>query len=814
MTKKALLGFRVLLLAIIISSCGNMNFELPYGPKGPRGRAAYDVWKEQVNKGQINWPKDQVEVSDYLVYIKGPKGDRGDDGLSAYETWKALIKDNNVPNPHVPGETWDSNRNSQTDFWDFLTGKDGKTPYVGKNKNWWIGTTDTGVYAYGTIGKDGLSAYDRWLLDVDAGKAIDNSGKVWPKSKKSLDDFFTYWKGKDGRLGLTPKIGDDGNWWLGETNTNIPAQGQDGKSAYDLWAKDVKEEKVLDNHGKAWDKTKFSKEEYWKYLHGDKGPKGDSAYELWKAEVEKGNIKVPGKPSDTWPTADNSVAHFWKYLTGPGGNNGTSAYDLWKKDLYEKFDTADYLKNHKTGLKWPKDKDSIDDFWEYTRGRDGDDGADGKPGEPGKPGNLVKIIKGMPNVVAQYSQVEYGEYISVFDGSVTYKVYDDEGKLAPGAKIFGMPGVDDIAGAPFVADKNGEFKIPRERLPWKADLKDHWGFVKEVEINGVKKKSATNTYVPNQMKMKIEFVSEGKYVPQIVSEHRLYFRIMRQRDPGLDWEDLPSYLPEVTGITFGAFKVTDHLNPTNTMEPQTKDNALDSVEEYKRTDRVFKVCARRFTKKTVTSDPALINRVRKFWEGQQDYCGVAQMTDYYGMKVKWDGSVKMVPYQQGPKLVSLKLRKYDKATKQFLRVEGTLDYSVVDFKIIPKPTLIHREATATDGVTKLVLVEPDFFTEQDAKTLNLNYVSASFYLSDGGVQQSKSNGKYSGDHNHDFILNTVKLNSEVAIRTAHWTYLHEYKVGNIVEDGAIGNEPSKYKFKIKKNQYVLYDMPVVTYQDY
>lgn len=814
MTKKALLGFRVLLLAIIISSCGNMNFDLPYGPKGPRGRAAYDVWKEQVNKGQIDWPKDQVEVSDYLIYIKGPKGDKGEDGLSAYETWKALIKNSDVPNPHVPGEMWKKDKDSQPDFWDFLTGRDGKTPRVGENKNWWIGTTDTGVYAYGTIGKDGLSAYDRWLLDVEAGTAIDNSGNVWPKTKKTLDDFFTYWKGKDGKMGKTPEIGDDGNWWIGTTNTNVPAQGQDGKSAYELWVKDVKEEKVQDNHGKPWPKDKFSKEEYWKYLYGAKGPKGDSAYELWKAEVEKGNIKVPGKPSDTWPTADNSVAHFWKYLTGPGGNNGTSAYDLWKKDLYEKFDTADYLKNHKTGLKWPKDKDSIDDFWEYTRGRDGDDGADGKPGEPGKPGNLVKIIKGMPNVVAQYSQVEYGEYISVFDGSVTYKVYDDEGKLAPGAKIFGMPGVDDIAGAPFVADKNGEFKIPRERLPWKADLKDHWGFVKEVEINGVKKKSATNTYVPNQMKMKIEFVSEGKYVPQIVSEHRLYFRIMRQRDPGLDWEDLPSYLPEVTGITFGAFKVTDHLNPTNTMEPQTKDNALDSVEEYKRTDRVFKVCARRFTKKTVTSDPALINRVRKFWEGQQDYCGVAQMTDYYGMKVKWDGSVKMVPYQQGPKLVSLKLRKYDKATKQFLRVEGTLDYSVVDFKIIPKPTLIHREATATDGVTKLVLVEPDFFTEQDAKTLNLNYVSASFYLRDGGVQQSKSNGKYSGDHNHDFILNTVKLNSEVAIRTAHWTYLHEYKVGNIVEDGAIGNEPSKYKFKIKKNQYVLYDMPVVTYQDY
>lgn len=812
MTKKALLGFRVLLLAIIISSCGNMNFDLPYGPKGPRGRTAYDVWKEQVNKGQIDWPKDQVEVSDYIIYIKGPKGDKGDDGLSAYETWKAFIKDNDVPNPHVPGEMWKKDRNSQSDFWDFLTGRDGNTPYVGENKNWWIGTTDTGVYAYGTIGTDGLSAYDRWLVDVEAGTAIDNSGNVWPKTKKSLDDFFTYWKGKDGRLGLTPKIGSDGNWWIGETNTNVPAKGQDGKSAYELWAKDVKEEKVQDNHGKPWPKDKFSKEEYWKYLHGDKGPKGDSAYELWKVEVEKGNVDVPGKPGEKWPAGDNSISHFWKYLTGPEGKNGTSAYELWKKDLNDKFGTADQLVNHKTGLPWSRDKNSIIDFWEYTRGRDGDDGADGKPGEPGAPGNLVKIIKGMPNVVAQYSQVEYSEYVSVFDGSVTYKVYDENGKLAPGAKIFGMPGVEDKPGQPFVANEKGEFTIPRDRLPWKADLKDHWGFVREVEINGVKKKSATNTYVPNQIRMKLEFVSEGKYIPQIVSDHQLYFRIMRQRDPGLEWEDLPSYLPEVTGITFGAFKVSNHLDPTNTMEPQTKENVLDEVEEYKRVDRVFKVCARRFTKQTVTKDPALINRVRKFWEGNQDYCGVAQMTSYYGLKVKWDGSVKMVPYQQGPKLVSLKLRKYDKSTNQFLRVEGELDYSVVDFTMIPRQTLKHREDTAVDGVTKLVLVEPDYFTEQDAKKQNLNYISATFYLPNGGIQQSYSNGKYSGGSNSTFVMNTVKLGSEIASRTAHWTYSHEYKIGHIEVDGTLGDDPSKYKFKVKLREHILYTAPTVTYE--
>ncbi len=36
-------------------------------------------------------------------------------------------------------------------------GKNGKTPFIGKNGNWWIGTTDTGIKAAGTDGKDGIN---------------------------------------------------------------------------------------------------------------------------------------------------------------------------------------------------------------------------------------------------------------------------------------------------------------------------------------------------------------------------------------------------------------------------------------------------------------------------------------------------------------------------------------------------------------------------------------------------------------------------------------------------------------------------------
>lgn len=61
-------------------------------------------------------------------------------------------------------------------------GKDGLTPHIGENGNWWIGEEDTGVKAQGS-----------------------------------------------GENGITPHIGGNGNWWLGDTDTGVKAKGEDGK---------------------------------------------------------------------------------------------------------------------------------------------------------------------------------------------------------------------------------------------------------------------------------------------------------------------------------------------------------------------------------------------------------------------------------------------------------------------------------------------------------------------------------------------------------------------------------------------------------
>lgn len=98
--------FYVFLFNLLFFSCSDINFELPKGPKGDDGSSAYEIWKEGIQNGAIDWPKEKDKVEDFLVYIKGEKGDKGVDGKSAYQSWKEIIEQGNTPNPHIPTEMW------------------------------------------------------------------------------------------------------------------------------------------------------------------------------------------------------------------------------------------------------------------------------------------------------------------------------------------------------------------------------------------------------------------------------------------------------------------------------------------------------------------------------------------------------------------------------------------------------------------------------------------------------------------------------------------------------------------------------------
>ena len=80
------------------------------------------------------------------------------------------------------------------------SGKDGITPTIGKNGNWYLGSTDTGKPSRGADGTPG---------------AAGASGKDGSP-------------GADGKDGITPAIGENGNWYLGSSDTGKPSRGADG----------------------------------------------------------------------------------------------------------------------------------------------------------------------------------------------------------------------------------------------------------------------------------------------------------------------------------------------------------------------------------------------------------------------------------------------------------------------------------------------------------------------------------------------------------------------------------------------------------
>lgn len=56
---------------------------------------------------------------------------------------------------------------------------------------------------------------------------------MWPVSQNNLRDFWYYLTGASGENGQTPHIGNNMNWWIGNKDTGIRAQGRDGQNGED-----------------------------------------------------------------------------------------------------------------------------------------------------------------------------------------------------------------------------------------------------------------------------------------------------------------------------------------------------------------------------------------------------------------------------------------------------------------------------------------------------------------------------------------------------------------------------------------------------
>ena len=325
-------------------------------PNSVDGKSAYQIWIDNGNTGT---------ETDFLNWLKGKDGKDGANGANGKDGVNGQDgKDGVDGQDGVDGKSayqiWLDNGNTgtETDFLNWLKGKDGKDGANG---------ADGKDGLNGQNGKDGVngkSAYQIWLDNGNTGTET---------------DFLTWLKGKDGANGTDGKDGVNGK--DGKDGVN-GQDGVDGKSAYQIW---------LDNGNTGtetdflnWLKGKDGKDG----VDGQDGVDGKSAYQIW---LDNGNT---GTETD-----------FLNWLKGKDGKDGTNGVDGKDgKDGVNGQDGVDgksayqiWLDNGNTGTKadflnWLKGKDGTNgaDGKDGVNGQDGKDGVNGQDGVDGKDGNGVK----------------------------------------------------------------------------------------------------------------------------------------------------------------------------------------------------------------------------------------------------------------------------------------------------------------------------------------------------------------------------------------------------------------------------------------
>lgn len=180
--------------------------------------------------------------------------------------------------PPIPGDgvwqLWDSDAGAYKDSeLPLPSGADGITPHIGDNGNWYLGDEDTGVVAKGAkgdagtqgpkgatgpagpqgpAGQPGADGSDGSPgIVISSTQPTSDSHPVWidPNGDASTENPLnitgatvdqitkisavddngvpTAWEPVDmpGDDGITPHIGDNGNWYLGNTDTGKPSRG-------------------------------------------------------------------------------------------------------------------------------------------------------------------------------------------------------------------------------------------------------------------------------------------------------------------------------------------------------------------------------------------------------------------------------------------------------------------------------------------------------------------------------------------------------------------------------------------------------------
>ena len=207
----------------------------------------------RINTQTNEWEISSDNGSSWVSTGVKATGEKGADGVNGKDGIAPKVQINAITNEWEisvnNGLSWTSTGVKATgvdgkDGADGQDGKDGDTPFIGANGNWWIGTTDTGVKAAGQNGQDGKDGVDgKDGADGQDGKDGDTpfigaNGNWWIGTtdtgvKAAGQNYQDGKDGVDGKDGDTPFIGDNGNWWIGTTDTGVKAAGQNGQDGKD-----------------------------------------------------------------------------------------------------------------------------------------------------------------------------------------------------------------------------------------------------------------------------------------------------------------------------------------------------------------------------------------------------------------------------------------------------------------------------------------------------------------------------------------------------------------------------------------------------
>lgn len=180
-----------------------------------------------------------------------------------------------------------------------------------------------------------ISGIQEWVRNLVDGKAKDHIKKS--ELPNAINNALAQAKesgefdGADGQDGVTPTIGDNGNWYLGETDTGMPSRGEKGDKG---------------DTGAAFTYADFTPEQL-TALKGEKGDKGDTGEKGEKGDTgETGATGAAGADG-----ADGKSAYAYAQ---DGGYTGTKAEFAAKlaEDVSETWNLIDHFTVEKAALSY------------------------------------------------------------------------------------------------------------------------------------------------------------------------------------------------------------------------------------------------------------------------------------------------------------------------------------------------------------------------------------------------------------------------------------------------------------------------------